>query len=115
MKVFTNNVPTNCDYLTNGKYYEFEPTSSEYKYGYIIDDVGCRIFIITEKSGLTCAYLNDKAAWVLLNNTLLPGYDRPVSEAHIVDKELLQAAQQLAHKYDDWALANAALREAYGK
>lgn len=48
-------------------------------------------------------------------NTLLPGYDRPVSEAHIVDKELLQAAQQLAHKHEDWALANAVLREAYGK
>ena len=65
MKVFTNNVPTNCDYLTNGKCYEFKPTSSEYKYGHIIDDVGCRIFIITEKSGLTCAYLNNKAAWEL--------------------------------------------------
>lgn len=48
-------------------------------------------------------------------NTLLPGYDRPVSEAHIVDKELLQVAQQLARKHEDWALANAALREAYGK
>nr|DAP84051.1 MAG TPA: hypothetical protein [Caudoviricetes sp.] len=48
-------------------------------------------------------------------NTLLPGYDRPVSEARIVDKELLQAAQQLAHKHGDWTLANAALREAYGK
>lgn len=50
-----------------------------------------------------------------MNNTLLPGYDRPVSEARIVDKELLQVAQQLARKYDNWALANAALREAYGK
>lgn len=48
-------------------------------------------------------------------NTLLPGYNRPVSEAHIVDKELLQAAQQLARKHEDWALANAVLREAYGK
>lgn len=48
-------------------------------------------------------------------NTLLPGYNRPVSEAHIVDKELLQVAQQLARKHEDWALANAALREAYGK
>ncbi|HGV0794600.1 TPA: hypothetical protein ACNBW6_003820 [Escherichia coli] len=48
-------------------------------------------------------------------NTLLPGYDRPVSEARIVDKELLKTAQQLARKYDNWVLANAALREAYGK
>lgn len=63
MKVFTNNVPTNCDYLTNGKRYEFEPTSSECKFGHITDDVGCRIYIVTEKSGLTCAYLGDKSAW----------------------------------------------------
>lgn len=48
-------------------------------------------------------------------NTLLPGYDRPVSEARIVDKELLKVAQQLARKYKNWALANAALREAYEK
>lgn len=48
-------------------------------------------------------------------NTLLPGYDRPVSETRIVDKELLQVAQQLARKYGNWTLANAALREAYGK
>ena len=50
-----------------------------------------------------------------LDNTLLPGYNRPASEARIVDKELLKAAQQLARKHEDWALANAALREAYGK
>lgn len=48
-------------------------------------------------------------------NTLLPGYNRPVSEARIVDKKLLKVAQQLARKYKNWALANAALREAYGK
>ena len=48
-------------------------------------------------------------------NTLLPGYNRPVSEARIVDKELLRAAQQLARKHEGWVLANAALREAYGK
>ncbi|MEC6720444.1 hypothetical protein [Staphylococcus aureus] len=48
-------------------------------------------------------------------NTLLPGYNRPVSEARIVDKELLQAAQQLARKHEGWALANAVLREAYGE
>lgn len=50
-----------------------------------------------------------------MNNTLLPGYNRPVSEARIVDKELLQTAQQLARKHQGWALANAALRKAYGK
>lgn len=48
-------------------------------------------------------------------NTLLPDYNRPVSEALVVDKELLQTAQQLARKHEDWALANAVLREAYGK
>ena len=63
MKVFTNNVPTNCNYLTNGKHYEFEPISPECKYGHIVDDVGERIFIITEKSRLTCSYLADRAAW----------------------------------------------------
>lgn len=48
-------------------------------------------------------------------NTLLPGYNRPVSEARIVDRELLQVAQQLARKREGWTLANAVLREAYGK
>lgn len=50
-----------------------------------------------------------------MNNTLLPGYDRPVSQARIIDRELLKAAQQLARKHEYWALANATLREAYGK
>ena len=48
-------------------------------------------------------------------NTLLPGYNRPVSQARVVNKELLKAAQQLARKYKSWAFANAALRKAYGK
>ena len=48
-------------------------------------------------------------------NTLLPGYNRPTSEARIVNRELLQTAQQLARKHEGWALANAVLREAYGK
>lgn len=52
---------------------------------------------------------------VNMNNTLLPGYNRPVSEARIVDKELLKTAQQLARKHEGWAFANAVLREAYGK
>ena len=48
-------------------------------------------------------------------NTLLPGYNRPAPQARVVSKELLQAAQQLARKHRGWALANATLREAYGK
>lgn len=48
-------------------------------------------------------------------NTLLPGYNRPVSQARIIDRELLKVAQQLARKHEGWALANATLREAYGK
>lgn len=48
-------------------------------------------------------------------NTLFPGYDRPAPQARVIDKELLKTAQQLARKHEDWALANAALREAYGK
>lgn len=48
-------------------------------------------------------------------NTLLPGYGRPVSEARIVDKQRLKVAQQLARRHESWALANAVLREAYGK
>lgn len=47
--------------------------------------------------------------------TLLPGYDRPAPQARVIDKELLKTAQQLARKHEDWTLANAALREAYGK
>lgn len=50
-----------------------------------------------------------------MNNTLLPGYNRPAPQARIVDKELLKTAQQLARKHEGWALANAVLREAYGK
>ena len=48
-------------------------------------------------------------------NTLLPGYNRPVPVVRVIDKELLKAAQQLARKHEGWALANAVLREAYGK
>ena len=63
MKVFTNNVPSNCDYLTNDKHYEFEPESPECEYGHVVDDLGDRIYIITEKSSLKCAFLDLKAAW----------------------------------------------------
>lgn len=48
-------------------------------------------------------------------NTLLPGYNRPVTQVRIIDKELLKVAQQLARKHEGWALANAVLCEAYGK
>lgn len=67
MKVFTNNVPTNCNYLTNGKHYEFEPELPECKYGHIIDDDGDRIYVITEKSVLMCSHLNDRASWEFVN------------------------------------------------
>ena len=63
MKVFTYNVPTNCNYLTNGKHHEFEPELPECKYGHIIDDDGDRIHIVTEKSVTMCPHLNDRAAW----------------------------------------------------
>lgn len=63
MKVFTYNVPTNCNYLTNGKHYEFEPESPECKYGYIVSDDDIRLFIVTEKSRFMCSHLRDKAHW----------------------------------------------------
>lgn len=63
MKVFTNSVPGNCDYLTNGKHYEFESESAEFKYGHIVDDVGDRIYIVTEKSIFMCSHLHDIASW----------------------------------------------------
>lgn len=51
----------------------------------------------------------------MTNNTLLPGYDRPAPQVRVIDKELLQVAQQLARKHTGWMMANAVLREAYGK
>lgn len=63
MKVFTNNVPSDRDDLTNGKHYEFEPESPKCKYGYIVSDDGFRLFIATEKSIFMCSHLNDKARW----------------------------------------------------
>ena len=67
MKVFTNKVPPDCDYLTNGKHYEFEPYSPECEYGHIIADDGDRINIITEKSSIKCAFLDFKSAWEFVN------------------------------------------------
>ena len=52
---------------------------------------------------------------VNMNNTLLPGFNRPVSQVRVIDKELLRVAQQLARKHTGWMMANAVLREAYGK
>lgn len=67
MKVFTNNVPDNCSYLTNGKHYEFKPRSPELTSGGIVDDDGDRIEIITVNSEWKCSHLNDKAAWEFVN------------------------------------------------
>lgn len=50
-----------------------------------------------------------------MNNTLLPGFNRPAPQVRVIDKELLQVAQQLARKHTGWMMANAVLREAYGK
>lgn len=47
-------------------------------------------------------------------NTLFPGYDRPVTPAHIVDRELLQIAQESARRRRNWQCANGLLRMAYG-
>lgn len=47
-------------------------------------------------------------------NTLLPGYNRPVTPVHIVDRELLQVAQQSARRRRNWECANGLLRMAYG-
>lgn len=47
-------------------------------------------------------------------NTLLPGFDRPVSQARVIDRELLQVAQQSARRRRNWDCANGLLRMAYG-
>lgn len=49
-----------------------------------------------------------------MNNILLHGYDRPVSQARIIDRELLQVAQQSARRRRNWECANGLLRMAYG-
>lgn len=46
--------------------------------------------------------------------SLLPGYDRPVTHVQVVDRELLQIAQQSAHTRKNWECANGLLRIAYG-
>lgn len=46
--------------------------------------------------------------------SLLPGFDRPVTHVQVVDRELLQIAQQSAHRRKNWECANGLLRIAYG-
>ncbi len=62
-KVYSNDVPHDCGYLTNGKQYEFTADSDDEGYGTIIDDEGYKCYIITEKSEFNCAYLNKMSAW----------------------------------------------------
>lgn len=47
-------------------------------------------------------------------NTLLPGYNRPVTPARVIDRELLKVAQESAHRRRNWECANGLLRMAYG-
>lgn len=49
-----------------------------------------------------------------MNNTLLPGFNRPVSQARVIDRELLQMAQQSARRRRNWECENGLLRMAYG-
>ena len=49
-----------------------------------------------------------------MNNTLLPGYDRPVATARVIDRELLKVAQESARRRNNWQCANGLLRMAYG-
>ena len=49
-----------------------------------------------------------------MTNTLLPGYNRPVTHVQVVDRELLKIAQQSAHRRNNWECANGLLRMAYG-
>ena len=49
-----------------------------------------------------------------MNNTLLPGYNRPASQVRVVDRELLQVAQESARRRRNWDCANGLLRMAYG-
>lgn len=46
--------------------------------------------------------------------SLLPGFNRPAPQVRVVDRELLQVAQQSAHRRRNWDCANGLLRMAYG-
>lgn len=50
----------------------------------------------------------------MTNNTLFPGYDRPVVTARVIDRELLKIAQESARRRKNWQCANGLLRMAYG-
>lgn len=67
MKVFTHNVPADCDYLTNGKHYEFKPYSPGLKRGDIVDDEGDLITICTVNSEFKCEHLDGKSQWEFAN------------------------------------------------
>lgn len=43
MEIKTNNVPADCDYLTNGKEYELITTVPTLDYGFIVTDCGAKI------------------------------------------------------------------------
>lgn len=61
MKIKTNNVPQDCDYLTNGKEYEFTSKHNANDGGTIIDDDGeIRIIFIPCSSHL------DGASWEIV-------------------------------------------------
>lgn len=69
MKVYSNDVPHDCRYLTNGKHYEFTPDIYFFGGGNITDDEGDGIYILTEQSELACAYLNNISAWKFVDET----------------------------------------------
>ena len=66
MKVYTNDVPRECEYLTNGKHYGFTPDDSTGGIGYITDDMGDKILILTELQEWGRAYLDEISAWKIV-------------------------------------------------
>lgn len=54
--------------LTPEKRYEFTPDDSSDKGGHIKDDNGYMIYIMTNISQYTCAFLCERAAWRLESN-----------------------------------------------
>lgn len=63
MKIKTNNVPADCDYLTNGKEYELirAGSTSSYDCGFIMTDCGTKIATVINNS----AHLNG-ASWEIV-------------------------------------------------
>lgn len=66
MKVYSNDIPRNCRYLTNGKHYEFRSESLSNASGYIVDDQGDEILVLTEMQDLGCAFLSGRANWKIV-------------------------------------------------